>query len=146
MQDNNTELYFAYGSNMWLKQMNTRCPDNKNLGLAVLPKHRWFISKRGYANVRRSKKSYVQGVLYAVSKRDIRALDVFEGVASGCYTREVLKVTQSDGQVVDAYVYIDPTVAEGIPPFEYVQRIAWGVVDAKLDMAYVKQAIKKYMR
>ena len=29
-------LYFGYGSNMWLDQMNRRCPENKFMGTAVL--------------------------------------------------------------------------------------------------------------
>ena len=29
-------LYFGYGSNVWIDQMNRRCPDNKYIGVAVL--------------------------------------------------------------------------------------------------------------
>ena len=32
-------LYFGYGSNMWIDQMNRRCPENKYIGTAVL--HDW---------------------------------------------------------------------------------------------------------
>ena len=32
-------LYFAYGSNMWRKQMTERCPDHECLGIAVLKDH-----------------------------------------------------------------------------------------------------------
>ena len=33
-------LYFGCGSNMWLDQMNRRCPENKYIGIAVL--HDWW--------------------------------------------------------------------------------------------------------
>lgn len=33
-------LYFGYGSNMWIDQMNRRCPENKYIGTAVL--HDWW--------------------------------------------------------------------------------------------------------
>jgi len=33
-------VYFGYGSNMWLDQMNRRCPENKYIGTAVL--HDWW--------------------------------------------------------------------------------------------------------
>jgi gamma-glutamylcyclotransferase len=29
-------LYFGYGSNIWIEQMNRRCPNNKYIGLGVL--------------------------------------------------------------------------------------------------------------
>lgn len=29
-------LYFGYGSNIWVEQMNRRCPENKYFGLGVL--------------------------------------------------------------------------------------------------------------
>ncbi len=29
-------LYFGYGSDMWVDQMNRRCPENKYIGTAVL--------------------------------------------------------------------------------------------------------------
>jgi gamma-glutamylcyclotransferase len=29
-------LYFGYGSNIWIEQMNSRCPDNKYIGVGVL--------------------------------------------------------------------------------------------------------------
>jgi hypothetical protein len=29
-------LYFGYGSNIWIDQMNRRCPENKYIGTAVL--------------------------------------------------------------------------------------------------------------
>jgi hypothetical protein len=29
-------LYFGYGSNIWIEQMNRRCPDNKYIGVGVL--------------------------------------------------------------------------------------------------------------
>ena len=32
-------LYFGYGSNVWIDQMNRRCPENKYIGTAVL--HDW---------------------------------------------------------------------------------------------------------
>lgn len=32
-------IYFAYGSNLWMDQMNRRCPENKYVGIGVL--HDW---------------------------------------------------------------------------------------------------------
>jgi hypothetical protein len=32
-------VYFAYGSNLWIDQMNRRCPEHKFFGTGVL--HDW---------------------------------------------------------------------------------------------------------
>ncbi|ESZ95000.1 AIG2 family protein [Sclerotinia borealis F-4128] len=44
-------LYFAYGSNLSLTQMHTRCPHSTYYGLGVLYGYRWIINERGYANI-----------------------------------------------------------------------------------------------
>jgi hypothetical protein len=32
-------IYFAYGSNLWIDQMNRRCPEHKYIGIGIL--HNW---------------------------------------------------------------------------------------------------------
>ncbi|KAF5879268.1 uncharacterized protein Bfra_006474 [Botrytis fragariae] len=44
-------LYFAYGSNLSLSQMQTRCPDSTCVGIGVLQDYRWIVNQRGYANI-----------------------------------------------------------------------------------------------
>ena len=41
------KLYYAYGSNMDMTQMETRCPDAEFIGLATLPQYRFLINERG---------------------------------------------------------------------------------------------------
>lgn len=31
-----TKIYFGYGSNLWIDQMNRRCPQNVYIGVALL--------------------------------------------------------------------------------------------------------------
>jgi len=52
-----TKLYFAYGSNLWLEQMSSRCPNHRVVCNAILKGYHWIISERGYANVCLSWKS-----------------------------------------------------------------------------------------
>ncbi|KAI0893715.1 hypothetical protein F4806DRAFT_504114 [Annulohypoxylon nitens] len=57
-KDGNSEdgvLYFAYGSNLSLKQMRSRCPCSQPIGLAHLPGWAWLINERGYANIVRKR-------------------------------------------------------------------------------------------
>ena len=131
-----TVLYFAYGSNMWLAQMQTRCPGSVKLGRAILSKYKWIINARGYANVVKAKKHAVEGVLYSITKTNEKTLDVFEGVAQGCYSKVMLPV-EYNGSVHQALVYIDPIVIEGLPKVAYVKRINAGLKDAKLSKKYV---------
>jgi gamma-glutamylcyclotransferase len=58
-----TKLYFAYGSNLWLEQMQNRCPSHRVIGAGILENYRWIISKRGYANIVKSADDEVQGVV-----------------------------------------------------------------------------------
>lgn len=44
-------LYFAYGSNLALSQMELRCPSSPYVAPARLKSWRWQINKRGYANI-----------------------------------------------------------------------------------------------
>lgn len=44
-------IYFGFGSNLWLHQMELRCPTSKYLGVARLNGYKWIINDRGYANV-----------------------------------------------------------------------------------------------
>jgi hypothetical protein len=43
--------YFAYGSNLCVRQMALRCPDAGDPRPAVLPDHDWLINQRGVATL-----------------------------------------------------------------------------------------------
>ena len=91
---NKPNLYFGYGSNLWLHQMSTRCPESTYLGIARLPGYQWLINERGYANVVQvssssSSTSHVYGLVYGLSSTDEARLDKNEGVPVA-YTKECL--------------------------------------------------------
>lgn len=78
-------LYFAYGSNMSLRQMQRRCPESTRLGIGHLPGHRLafprFSKNRqcGVAGIEAHADSAVWGVIYELSAADWDCLDRFEG-------------------------------------------------------------------
>lgn len=91
-----SKLYFAYGSNLHLTQMATRCPASAFVGKGVLHGWKWHINERGYANVVKSSSSStdrVEGLLYTITPSDEARLDLSEGVAFGCYEKEMLSVS-----------------------------------------------------
>jgi gamma-glutamylcyclotransferase (GGCT)/AIG2-like uncharacterized protein YtfP len=84
--------YFAYGSNLWRKQMEDRCPDHRVIGKGVLRGYRWMISSRGYATIVKSTSDEVYGVVYEIPESDEKSLDHYEGVQSGSYRKEMFMV------------------------------------------------------
>ena len=137
-------LYFAYGSNMWAKQMEDRCPDHRPIGTGALRGYRWIISARGYANIVNSPSSVVFGVVYEISDSDEQCLAQYEGVESGSYRKELLSVEVGDSSPT-CLVYVDPIEEEGLPKTEYVRRINMAIEDTRLPPEYVRNSIRKFM-
>ncbi len=97
-----TTLYFGYGSNMHEGQMSDRCPGAVPLGAATLAG--WALREHGYADVVPSSGEITHGVLWRITPECERALDRYEGVASGLYVKRLLKVN-IHGKPVKALVY-----------------------------------------
>ncbi|KAJ6443834.1 AIG2 family protein [Purpureocillium lavendulum] len=87
-----TKYYFAYGSNLHIKQMKRRCPNSRYIGHARLADHRWQINERGYANVVAADGRWVDGLVYEIDDRDETKLDVNEGVAKNAYEKRYMAV------------------------------------------------------
>lgn len=101
-----TFVYFAYGSNMWLPQMRSRCPSAKPLGTAVL--HGWSPtydkpSRDGSAklNIKPTGGGEVRGVLYRIDGEERPALDA----AEDRYDAIWMEATSSPGDTVEALTY-----------------------------------------
>jgi gamma-glutamylcyclotransferase (GGCT)/AIG2-like uncharacterized protein YtfP len=84
------KYYFAYGSNMSLKQMAERCPSSLFMGKGRIDGYRWQINERGVANIVESGRDFVEGLVYQIDAEDKRQLDLSEGVARGFYNDEHL--------------------------------------------------------
>ncbi|KAF2850529.1 hypothetical protein T440DRAFT_499080 [Plenodomus tracheiphilus IPT5] len=166
-------IYFGYGSNLWLHQMHTRCPNSPYQGIARLPNYHWLINTRGYANIvesptstsnpitTSSDKDYtnkVYGLVYTLSPADEAALDKNEGVPVA-YTKEYLECDFWTGTtdshidtktppdaVVNMLVYIDRkrTVPDE-PRKEYIYRMNRGIDDA-VKMGVPEEYVEQVMR
>jgi hypothetical protein len=84
--------YFAYGSNMSLKQMAERCPSSLFMGKGKICGYRWQINERGVANIVGPATDFVEGLVYQIDAEEKRQLDRSEGVARGFYNDEHLLV------------------------------------------------------
>ena len=72
------KYYFAYGSNLNLKQMKIRCPEFKHVKNITLDGYRLIF--RSVADIEKDPNSKVEGVIFMISKQDERNLDKHEGV------------------------------------------------------------------
>ena len=97
------DLYFAYGSNLNIKQMKERCPDSVEVSSAVLSG--WKLVERKYADIEESAGECVNGALYEISKNDLASLDRYEGYPDS-YTRKELMVADNFGVFRKAHVYM----------------------------------------
>ncbi|KAH6888078.1 hypothetical protein B0T10DRAFT_460722 [Thelonectria olida] len=101
-----TTYYFAYGSNLHLRQMKRRCPGSKFIGCARLSHYRWQINERGYANVVAAEGHWVDGLVYEIDENDEARLDINEGVSKNAYTKQYMTVMLCRGP---ASLYRRPT-------------------------------------
>ena len=115
-------LHFAYGSNMSRSLMEKRCPAVKPLGTARLAGWQFFITRDGYASIRRVAGSAVFGALWRLNPRDLAAVNAYENLQSGLYVVRILPV-QHGKRIVKALVYIARSTAVGRPRAGYQEDI-----------------------
>lgn len=129
-------LYFAYGLNMDPAGMAGRCPNSRALGPARLPRHRFIVTRDGYASAIRDPREDVHGVLWDCSLGDVRSLDKFEELASGLY----VKINQPvivPGGAKRALIYIGRTAEPGRPRPGYMETVIAGAKHFGLPETYI---------
>ena len=134
MQDGHS--YFAYGSNLCVRQMARRCPGAVDPRPAMLADHDWLINERGVATVEPFDGSEVHGVVWQLTDHDLATLDSAEGVPVR-YRRDRLTVHTDDGPS-QAWVYIDHRVDPGPPRPGYLERIVDGALHHGLPQRWVE--------
>lgn len=128
--------YFAYGSNLCVRQMAQRCPDASDPRPATLPAHDWLINQRGVATVEPFAGTRVHGVIWQLSDGDLGALDDAEGVPTR-YRRDRLVVHTAEGPT-RAWVYIDHRAVPGAPRAGYLERILDGAIHHGLPQRWIE--------
>src|SRR5829696_1198054 len=124
-------LYFAYGSNMDRAAMATRCPRSRPVGLGRLPRHRFLVTTDGYASVVRDPRRTVHGVLWELSLSDVPALDRYERLHTGLYTK-ISQPIVMEGGAKRALVYVGRSSSKGQPKPGYLDSVlaaarSWGL-------------------
>jgi gamma-glutamylcyclotransferase len=139
--------YFAYGSNVALDVMMSRCHGCRDLGVAELRDHRLAFTRRsvrsgtGVADVVPADGMSVWGALYEVSEADLAILDRKEG-EGWAYRRVSMPVrVREDGSEHDAFVYtvIDKEPTEVPPSDEYLSGVVRAARRRELPEEYVRE-------
>lgn len=132
-------LYFAYGSNMDELQMINRCPDARLIGISTVENMKFVLDSSGAASIVPQIGSRVTGVIWLVTKREIKSLDRYEGVSSGCYRKERISVTVND-QRCNALVYIsNRDITHAGHRSGYMDRIIKAARHHRFDGRYIQE-------
>ena len=136
-------LYLAYGSNLNLTQMATRCPTARVIGSTVLKDYRLLF--RGphagaVATVEPYEGSGVPVLVWELTPADEAALDRYEGWPY-LYRKETIKV-KLNGKTVKAMVYImNDGRPLGTPSCYYYSVILEGYKSAGFDVDILRTAV-----
>ncbi len=127
--------YFAYGSNLNLRQMQQRCPQAKRLFSARLPNWTLIFTGEsrnragGTATIRLQKGEQVLGGVFEIDAACLRALDRYEGYPVE-YDRMNVIVFNDLGDAVEAVTYYKKgRGAENPPSQEYLALMREGYRD-----------------
>jgi len=124
---------------MVLSQMARRCPRSRADGVARLEGWRFRINAAGWATVVPEAKARVYGRLWRLDLPDEAALDVYEDLASGLYTKHRMTVHAAAGGLREAMVYLATDSTPGIPEGRYLEPIVAAAADAGFPGTYVEE-------
>ena len=147
---NNYELYFAYGSNLNFTQMRKRCPSAKFYSKAKKLNYKLcfpIISKKrgnkGVASIKKSRSSFVEGVLYLISSKDLFQLDKFEANGQRYERKKVYVTLKNKGKrAAWTYIAISDHKNNYPPSLTYRNLILKGAEEHKFSNNYIIEIIK----
>ena len=140
-------LYFAYGSNLDVAQMEARCDAPTLVGIAFLAHHRFVFAgtspnreNMGVGSMRVAHNHQLAGVIWSITDADLKALDGREGFPSR-YQRELMPVTDLQGQQHQAHVYFKKDDVPLNPPCQsYLLQVLQAYEYHGLDSEIVHRA------
>ena len=134
-------LYFAYGSNINLGQMEYRCPDACVVGPVVLENYELLFRRGGFATIAPKEGGKVHGLLWSLTPECERSLDRYEGYPR-FYDKQMVTVRDSEGRSLSVMVYImDERFREPMLPTDsYYNGILEGYRQNGLPTAELKKA------
>ena len=140
-------LYFAYGSNINLEQMAEICPDATPVGPVTLDNYELLFRGGGFATIAPSQGSQVQGLLWEITPKSERSLDVYEGYPR-FYEKQTVSVRDGQGRDLQVMAYVMTGVRSRIPTLPskyYYAGIAEGLRQNNMPLEPLERAFQKLM-
>ena len=138
------KIYAAYGSNMNLEQMLHRCPGAKVIGVGQVENYKLTFRGRGngVANIERGQGSTVPIVLWEITARCEKALDIYEGYPRLYVKRDIEVVTETGIIIAMAYVMLKKYEKLPAEPSQYyLDIISDGYVDNEIPLGTLLEAV-----
>ncbi|XP_074646982.1 gamma-glutamylcyclotransferase-like isoform X2 [Tubulanus polymorphus] len=144
-----TFYYFGFGSNMLIQRLQMGSPSAKKFAVGKLLNYKLsFMNIEGStksswkgaaATIVESRGSYVYGVVYEISLKEQKNLDIQELVAVGRYHRIEVEVLVDDGVPLKCWCYqiCHPQAVIGAPSPQYKDVIVRGAVQNNLPHDYL---------
>ncbi len=139
------KIYAAYGSNMNIEQMTLRCPNAEVIGVGTIKNYKLtFRGKgRGVANIEKQDSKTVPVILWEITDKCEKALDIYEGYPR-LYIKKNIEVINEKGEEVKAFVYVMAKEYENMPskPTSYYLDIIWnGYIENKIPIKILREAL-----
>jgi len=149
--------YFAYGSNLYMPQVQERCPSMQALGKVYIqdyalsfPRLSKMWGGKGVASIIPEPQNIAHGFLYHLSEDDLLVMDRIEGTDSGAYIRERVTVHHTecpDLTRTECWTYfgVPQDGAPFFPSLKYINRIISGAEMHDLPKDYI-ETLKKWKK
>lgn len=129
------KLYFAYGANINIWDMEIRCPNARPVGALEL--RDWQLEFYSHATIEPKRDASVHGLLWDLTPECEQALDRFEGWPIYYTKREWTQ----DGHRFFFYEMADPR--SGRPHRDYIMNIADGYLHWNLPVERLSEALDR---
>lgn len=130
-------LYIAYGSNINLQQMRSRCPTAKRIGTAMLSGYE--LTFCGVATIAPKKGAAVPVLAWELQLQDEKNLDRYEGYPN-LYHKKIFEI-EVDGEPYKAMAYVMSSREIAPPPRSYFLGIYKGYLANGMDTTYLTDAL-----
>ena len=139
------KFYLAYGSNLNLEKMKIRCNKATPIGTIILNNYR--LAYKGseddyaYLTIEKCENSTVPLGIFAITSRDEKALDKYEGYP-GFYYKEYIPI-QVNGKIKEAMIYImNDEYDYHLPSDSYIKTCEKGYDDFGFNKEILREALE----
>lgn len=122
-----------------LGQMANRCPTARSLGHAILPGYEFRFAV--HADIIENQDIIAHGVLWDITRDDLRSLDSLEGYPF-YYDRKVVEVIHNGQKVKALTYYMQPGNLDRVPGKGYVDMLIEGYTDHNVPLTQINDALR----